>query len=92
MVWFDSPEYHRGMAIVSEHQNEFWNEIQKVHTFTTEDFSVTTAAQVLLHNATATKLLINLQQLCPSFIQPHDLNQLHDELLNTQLKLADWVL
>lgn len=91
MHWFDSPEYHHGMAIVGEHSNELWEETLKAHILTTEKFSVNTAAKALQHMGIAAQSLISLQELCPSFIQPHDLDQLHEQLLNTQLELANWV-
>lgn len=91
MNWFDSQEYQQGMAIVRKHSDVLCDETLKAHTLTTEDFSVNTAAKALQHMGIAAQSLINLQELCPSFIQPHDLDQLHEHLLNTQLELANWV-
>lgn len=91
MHWFDTPEYHKGMAIAREHRNEIWAEIQKTKTLTAESFSENTAASALQHMGIAVQNLISLKQLCPSYIQPHDLGELSDLITNTQLELSSWV-
>ncbi len=91
MHWFDTPEYHKGMAIVREHSNVIWSEIQKTKILTAGSFSENTAASALQHMGIAVKALINLKELCPSYIQPHDLDELSDLITNTQLELSSWV-
>lgn len=91
MEWFDSPEYHHGMTLVREHTNEVWAATLKARKLSTGVFSADTAASALLYMGIATQALIELQQLCPSFIQPHDLHELRELISNTQLMLASWI-
>lgn len=90
MHWFDTPEYHKGMAIVREYSSQIWNEIQKIKIITAGSFSVNTAVNALQHMGIAVQTLINLKQLCPSYIQPHDLDELSNLITNTQLELSSW--
>lgn len=91
MHWFDTPEYHKGMATVREYSNQMWNEIQNTKTLTAGSFSENTAASALKHMGIAVQTLIKLKHLCPSYIQPHDLDELSNLITDTQLELYSWV-
>lgn len=92
MFWFDSPEYLRGMATVRSYSDEVWNETKQAKALTSRSFSENTAANAFVHMGIAVQTLISLQQLCPAFIQPHDLNELRELIINTQLELSSWAL